>query len=157
MPSNIQSRLFLKSLSTETNHPFEWRCQFILGCYFCQILDKTSRRYGKHHVVELKSFRFSMPCHAMPCPVTWEPLNGKTSFQSHTVEQHKSYWMMLEIWESIHGNKNVPLFAWGTFCECLRVACTKVVTTELMNVSGLWDLNEKKVEELLCLLVCLES
>ena len=61
--------------------------------------------------------------------------------------------MALESWESILGNQNVPLFARGTFCERLRVACTKAVAAELMNVSGLWDLNEQNVEELLCLLV----
>ena len=61
--------------------------------------------------------------------------------------------MVLESWESILGNPNVPLFARGTFCERLRVACTKAVAADLMNVSGLWDLNELKVEELLYLLV----
>ena len=61
--------------------------------------------------------------------------------------------MLLESWESSLGNQNVPLFARGTFCERLRVACTKAVAAELMNVSGLWDLNEKKVEELLYLQV----
>ena len=61
--------------------------------------------------------------------------------------------MVLESWESILGNQNMPLFARGTFCERLRVSCTKVVAAELMNVSGLWDLNEQKVEEFLCLLV----
>ena len=48
---------------------------------------------------------------------------------------------------------HVPLFARGTFCERLRVACTKAVAAELMNVSGLWDLNEQKIQEYLCLLV----
>ena len=36
------------------------------------------------------------------------------------VEQHKSYWMVLESWESIQGNQNVPFFIRGTFssaCE----------------------------------------
>ena len=47
----------------------------------------------------------------------------------------------------------MPLFARGTFCERLRVACIKAVVAKLINVSGLWDLNEKKVEELLYLLV----
>ena len=61
--------------------------------------------------------------------------------------------MVLESWESILGNQNVPLFAQRTSCERLKVACTKVVAAELMNVSGLWDLNEQKVEEFLCLLV----
>ena len=37
--------------------------------------------------------------------------------------------------------------------DCLRIACTKPFTAELMDVSGLCDLNEKKVEELLYLLV----
>ena len=45
------------------------------------------------------------------------------------------------------------IFARGTFYERLRVACTKAVVAELMNVSRLWDLNEQKVEEFLCLLV----
>ena len=39
------------------------------------------------------------------------------------------------------------------FCDHLQTACTKAITAELMNVSGLWDLNELKVQELLCLLV----
>ena len=77
----------------------------------------------------------------------------RSSLILYIVEQHKSYGMVLESWESILWNQNVPLFARGTFCERLRVACTKAVAAELMNVSGLWDLNEKKVEELLCLLV----
>ena len=64
-------------------------------------------------------------------------MEKKTSFQSHIVEQHKSYWMGIESWESIEGNQNVPLFARGTFCERLRVAYTEPVATELMNVSGL--------------------
>ena len=34
-----------------------------------------------------------------------------TSFQSHIVEQYKSYRMVVESWESIQGNQNVPLFA----------------------------------------------
>ena len=65
--------------------------------------------------------------------------------------------MVLESWESILGNQNVPLFTRGTFCERLRVACTKAVAAELMNVSGLWDLNKKKEEEFLYLLVFLWS
>ena len=47
----------------------------------------------------------------------------------------------------------MPFFAQGTFCERLRVACTKAVAAELINVSGICDFNERKVEELLCLLV----
>ena len=63
--------------------------------------------------------------------------------------------MVLESWESIQGNQNVPLFARGTFCKRLRVSCTKAVAAEVMNVSELWDLNEQRVEEeeFLCLLV----
>ena len=57
--------------------------------------------------------------------------------------------MVLESWESILGNQNVPLFTRGTFCERLRVARTKAVAVELMNVSRLWDLNERKLEEFL--------
>ena len=65
--------------------------------------------------------------------------------------------MVIELWESIQGNQNVPLSAQGAFCERLRAACTKAVTAELMNVSGLWDLNEQKVEELLRLQVFIWS
>ena len=35
------------------------------------------------------------------------------------------------------GNQNVPLFAQGTFGERLPIACTKLVTVELMDISGL--------------------
>ena len=79
------------------------------------------------------------------CHITLEPLDGKTSFQSHIVEQHKSYRMVVEAWESIQRTKMYP--------ERLQTACTKPFTVELMDVSRLWDLNEKKVEELLHLLV----
>ena len=65
--------------------------------------------------------------------------------------------MVLESWESIQGNQNVPLFAQGTFCERLRVACTKALAMELMNVSGLLDLNERNIEEFLSSGLCLES
>ena len=61
--------------------------------------------------------------------------------------------MVLESWESILGNQNVPLFARGTFCERLRVACTKAVAAGLTNVSRLYDVNGQKVEEFLRLLV----
>ena len=54
--------------------------------------------------------------------------------------------MVLESWESIQGNLNAPFFTRGTFCERLRVAYTKALAAELMNVSRLWDLNEQKVE-----------
>ena len=45
-----------------------------------------------------------------------------------------------------------------TFCakhffERLQIACTKLFTAEPMDVSELWGLNEKKVEESLYLLV----
>ena len=39
------------------------------------------------------------------------------------------------------------------FLVHLQIACTKMVTVELMDVSRLWGLNEQKVEELLHLLV----
>ena len=37
--------------------------------------------------------------------------------------------------------------------ERVQIVCTSTFTTELMDVSGLWGLNEKKVEELLYLSV----
>ena len=45
----------------------------------------------------------------------------------------------------------IPNFCARHFFEHLQIACTKMLTTELMDVSGLWDLNEKKVEGLLYL------
>ena len=43
----------------------------------------------------------------------------------------------------------------ATFCATPffkhLLACTKMFTVELMDVSRLWDLNEKKIGELLCL------
>ena len=47
--------------------------------------------------------------------------------------------MVVESWES---DQNIPLFT-----------CTKTFTAELMDICGLLDLNEKKVEELLYLLI----
>ena len=61
--------------------------------------------------------------------------------------------MVVESWESVLANLNVPLFVQGTFCECLQTAYTKTFTMELMNISGIKDLNKKKVEELLYLQV----
>ena len=46
-----------------------------------------------------------------------------------------------------------PTFCARHFCARLRTACTKVFTAELMDVSGLWDMNNKKLEELLYLIV----
>ena len=80
----------------------------------------------------------------------------ETSFQSHIVEQRKNYRMVVESWESVQANLNVPLFVWGTFCERLQTACTKPLTAKLMNVFGLWDLNKKKVDELLLVFGVLE-
>ena len=61
--------------------------------------------------------------------------------------------MVVESWESVQANQNVPLFMRGTLCECWQIACTEMFTAEHMDVSGLWDLNEKKVEDLLYLLI----
>ena len=87
------------------------------------------------------------------CCITLEPLDGKFSLQAHIIEQHKSYRMVVELWELVQVNLNAPFFARGTFCVRLWIVCTKTFTAELMDVSGLWDLNEKKAEELLYLLV----
>ena len=61
--------------------------------------------------------------------------------------------MMIELWESVQGNLRYPLFAQGIFFKRLQMACTKTFTAELMDVSRLWDFNEKKVEKLLYLWV----
>ena len=55
----------------------------------------------------------------------------------HIVEQHKSYSIVVESWDSDEANLDVPLFARGTFCEHLQRACTKASTMELMDVSRL--------------------
>ena len=54
---------------------------------------------------------------------------------------------------SLSEPKRTTFFARCIFCERLPIACTKTFTVELMNVYGLWDSNEKKVEKLLYLLV----
>ena len=53
---------------------------------------------------------------------------------------------VLLTWESVQGNLNAPLTS----------SMHKALAVELMFVSGLWDLNEQEVEELLCLLGILE-
>ena len=50
-------------------------------------------------------------------------------------------------------DQSFPLFARCTLRKRLRIACTKQIAAELMNVSGLKDLNKQGVEELLYLLV----
>ena len=46
----------------------------------------------------------------------------------------------LELWESTQGNQNVLLLARGTFCERLRVACTKAVAAEReYRFNGTWN------------------
>ena len=52
--------------------------------------------------------------------------------------------------------QNVPLFAQGTFLSAAD-RMHKPLTVELMDVSGLCDFNEKKVEELLYLLIFIWS
>ena len=63
--------------------------------------------------------------------------------------------MVFESWESVQGNLNVPLYLREALLvsACEYIACTEALVAELMNVSGLWNLNERKVEELICLLV----
>ena len=74
-------------------------------------------------------------------------------YQAHNiVEQPESYLMVVESWESVQVNQNVPLLAQGTFSSACEWHAPNF-TAELMDVSRLWDLNEKKLEELLYLLV----
>ena len=61
--------------------------------------------------------------------------------------------MVVESWESIQGNQKRTTFYAEHLLEHLRIACTETFTAELMDVSWSWDLNEKKVEEVLYLLV----
>ena len=78
----------------------------------------------------------------------------KTSFQSHIVEQHESYWIVLELWESVQGNLIAPL-SHKIFLPVrrLQVACTEVLAAEVNNVFRLYDLNKQKLEQFLCLLI----
>ena len=55
------------------------------------------------------------------------------------------------------GEPKRPSFYAEHFFERLRIACTKMFAAELTNVSGSLDLNEKKVEEVLYLLVFVRS
>ena len=77
------------------------------------------------------------------CLVTLELLNGKTSFQSYTIEQYKSYWIM-----GIHPGEPKHTI----FYEHLQVACTKrLLRSSWMSPGyGAW-MNE--VQDLLYLLV----
>ena len=47
------------------------------------------------------------------------------------------------------GEPKHPTFCARHFFERLRIACTKIFTTELVDVSGLQDLDEKRVDEVL--------
>ena len=51
------------------------------------------------------------------------------------------------------GEPKHPTFCARHFFEHLQIACTKRFTVKLMDISRLWDLNKKKVEELLYLLI----
>ena len=85
-----------------------------------------------------------------------ETLDGKTWFQAHIVEQlelSNGGWIMgIGLSEPKHAT-----FCVRRFFERLRIAYTEPFTTELMDVSELWDLNKKKVEEFLYLLVIVWS
>ena len=69
--------------------------------------------------VSSASARNSSLCKKVALFGSLELLNGKTSFQSRTVEQPKSY-TIVESWASIQGNQNVPLFTRGTFSSVCK-------------------------------------
>ena len=66
-----------------------------------------------------------------------------------TQELSNSGWTMGIRWSE----SRCPTSCARYFFEWLQIACTKLFTAELMDVSGLWDLNKKRVEELFYLLV----
>ena len=74
-------------------------------------------------------------------------------FQAHIVEQHKSYRMVVESWELVRANLNVPLFVQGTFVSACRWPAQRAIASDLMNVLGLHSLNHWTAEELVYLLV----
>ena len=101
-------------------------------------LHKHKENVHKYHAVVLWFSDFW-------CRITLESLDGKNSFQAHIIEQHKSYRMVVESWKSVQVTLNAPIFARGTFCECLQIAYTKTFTAELMDIFELWDLNSRRV------------
>ena len=67
------------------------------------------------------------------------------SYCRATQDLENGDWIM-----GIHpGKPKRPSFCTRHYFVRLQIACTKRFTVELMDVSGLWDLNKKKVEELL--------
>ena len=52
------------------------------------------------------------------------------------------YRMVSESWESVQAKRFVPLFPRGTIFSRVRIACRNAATAELMDVSGLYNLNE---------------
>ena len=73
------------------------------------------------------------------CSVSRELHDG--NFGSRLIVEHlKCHAMVLESWESVQANQNVPTFCARHFIECFQIACTKSFTVELMVVSGLWDM-----------------
>ena len=99
----------------------------------------------KHHTHLLKFQIFW-------CCVTLEPLNWKTLFQSHIVEQHKSYRMAVESYESIQRNQNAPLLREVVFWA-LAESIHKNVHCEAHGCLRVMGLKWEKVQELLYLLV----
>ena len=95
-------------------------------------------------------------CNANKDQKTATQLDGKTWLLAHIAKQYKRYTMAVESWESVQGNQNVPL--WHEVCFwALADGMHKTFTIEIMDVSGLWDLNKKKAEELLYHLVFVRS
>ena len=73
-------------------------------------------------------------------------LNGKTWFQDHIAEQAIEWWLN-------HGNQFKRTKTCHSLCEILsehmQMACTKMLTAELMDISRLWGLlNMNKVGKL---------
>ena len=89
-------------------------------------LSDPPQNLQKHHMYARNFIRFLM-LH------NWNRLMEK--LHSNILE-HVSYRVVVESWESVQANLNAPLLGQGTH-KCLRRACTKLMATELMNVSGL--------------------
>ena len=118
-----------------------WYKEHLSAWYFQRKSPDTLHKYKnvqKHHAVVLKFLIFW-------CRVTLEPLDGKTSFQSHIVEQHKSYRMVVESWELVQANQNVPLFYARHFLWALansmhkkRLPCDQSGNNWKWLLGGLW-------------------
>ena len=74
-----------------------------------------------------------------------KPLDRKIWFQSHIVEQHKSYRMVIESWESIHGDQNVLPLHKELFFQALANSMHKTVQCGAHRCLWLMGLEQEEI------------